>query len=112
MCQCWSWSVNLNQNSCFSITNFPLDPLASNKGFWADVLGVGNFYFEIGIVIIQTCLQTRSANGGVISLQTLLQRVRAYRKQTKNEQMISLEDLKCAIDKLGKLDLLLFIYYY
>jgi len=26
-----------------------VDPLSSNKGFWVDVLGVGDFYYEIAI---------------------------------------------------------------
>lgn len=30
-----------------------VDPLASSKGFWAEVLGVGDFYYELGIVIVQ-----------------------------------------------------------
>ncbi len=46
-----------------------VDPLASNKGFWADVLGVGNFYFELGVQIVDVCMSTRSANGGLIDMQ-------------------------------------------
>lgn len=26
-----------------------VDPLASKKGFWVDVLGVGDFYFELAV---------------------------------------------------------------
>ena len=26
-----------------------VDPLASNKGFWAELLGIGDFYYEIGM---------------------------------------------------------------
>lgn len=48
-----------------------VDPLASNKGFWSDILGVGDFYFELGVKIINVCVQTRSVNGGVISLNEL-----------------------------------------
>jgi hypothetical protein len=33
-----------------------VDPLASSKGFWAEVLGVGDFYYELGIVIVQVAL--------------------------------------------------------
>ena len=25
-----------------------VDPLASNKGFWNDLLGVGDYYYELG----------------------------------------------------------------
>lgn len=78
-----------------------VDPLASNKGFWADLLGVGNFYYELGIVVIQICLQTRSANGGLIYLQDLLDRVRE--SEVKSRQSVSLEDIKKAIERLGVL---------
>lgn len=33
--------------------NIGVDPLASNKGFWAELLGVGDFYYELGVQIIE-----------------------------------------------------------
>ena len=30
-----------------------VDPLASSKGFWAQLLGVGDFYYELGVQIIE-----------------------------------------------------------
>ena len=30
-----------------------VDPLASHKGFWAQLLGVGDFYYELGV---QVCI--------------------------------------------------------
>lgn len=80
-----------------------VDPLSSNKGFWADVLGVGAFYFELGIIIIQICIQTRSENGGIISLQVLLDRVCEYRKRQRKVQTVSIEDMKRAVEKLSVL---------
>jgi len=29
--------------------NIGVDPLASNKGFWAELLGIGDFYYELGM---------------------------------------------------------------
>ena len=29
-------------------TKVGVDPLASNKGFWAELLGIGDFYYEFG----------------------------------------------------------------
>jgi ESCRT-II complex subunit VPS22 len=26
-----------------------VDPLSSNKGMWADILGTGDFYYELGV---------------------------------------------------------------
>jgi hypothetical protein len=28
-----------------------VDPLASNKGFWAQLLGVGDFYYELAVQV-------------------------------------------------------------
>lgn len=38
-----------------------VDPLASNKGFWAQLLGVGDFYYELSV---QVRLNTRGPDGG------------------------------------------------
>ena len=35
------------QEMCASIG---VDPLASNKGFWSNMLDIGDFYYELGIV--------------------------------------------------------------
>ena len=32
-----------------------VDPLASNKGFWAEMLGFGDFYYELGVQIGARC---------------------------------------------------------
>jgi len=43
-----------------------VDPLASNKGFWAQVLGVGDFYYELAVQVRgTTCLTC------VVSLWTI-----------------------------------------
>ncbi|CAG8789098.1 10634_t:CDS:10, partial [Dentiscutata erythropus] len=52
-------------------SNIGVDPLASNKGFWAEFLGVGDFYYELGVQIIEICLSTRGRNGGLIELDEL-----------------------------------------
>lgn len=82
-------------------TKIGVDPLASNKGFWADILGVGNFYYELGIVIIQICLQTRAGNGGLIYLQDVHARIRA--SEVRSRQNVSIEDIKRAIERLSVL---------
>lgn len=85
-----------------------VDPLASNKGFWADILGVGNFYFELGLKIIQICIQTRVENGGIISLDSLhniLQKQIILRSKSSNNNdiKISIEDVKRSVEKLSVL---------
>ncbi|RYH12801.1 hypothetical protein EON65_37285 [archaeon] len=77
-----------------------VDPLASSKGFWADILGVGDFYFELGVKIIQVAVQTRSINGGIMPLDEMLQRVQ---KKQQGKQAVSKEDIIRSVDKIGVL---------
>jgi ESCRT-II complex subunit VPS22 len=94
-----------------------VDPLASSKGFWADILGVGDFYFELGVKIIQTCVQTRNDNGGLMPMEDLLHKLRQQQQQqsaignaknnngssSSSSPEISLADVHRAIEKLSVL---------
>eukprot|EP00158_Paraphelidium_tribonemae_P006493 Partr_v1_DN27846_c1_g2_i3_m22619 putative SNF8, ESCRT-II complex subunit, homolog (S. cerevisiae) len=62
------------QRMCQSIG---VDPLASNKGFWAEVLGVGDYYYELAVLIIEACMRTKSSNGGLLELPVLTRMVSA-----------------------------------
>ncbi|KAI0497725.1 hypothetical protein KFK09_020959 [Dendrobium nobile] len=75
-----------------------VDPLASNKGFWAELLGIGDFYYELGVQIVEICLATRSHNGGLINLQELCSLL-SQRRRTAREA-ISEDDCLRAISKL------------
>uniref|UniRef100_A0A0D3A6T8 Vacuolar protein sorting-associated protein n=1 Tax=Brassica oleracea var. oleracea TaxID=109376 RepID=A0A0D3A6T8_BRAOL len=75
-----------------------VDPLASNKGFWAELLGIGDFYYELGVQIIEVCMLTRSLNGGLISLQELSSHLRQRRK--KDREAVTEDDCLRAISKL------------
>ncbi|CAN6922759.1 unnamed protein product, partial [Brassica oleracea] len=87
-----------------------VDPLASNKGFWAELLGIGDFYYELGmfdlfpyltcVQIIEVCMLTRSLNGGLISLQELCNHLRQRRK--KDREAVTEDDCLRAISKLKK----------
>jgi len=62
-----------------------VDPLASSKGFWAEILGVGDFYYELGVQITEVCLATKANNGGLISLDDLLRLVLKGRGRTRQD---------------------------
>lgn len=83
------------QEMCASIG---VDPLASSKGFWAEMLGVGDFYYELGVQIVEVCLATSHRNGGLIPIDELRERVIASRG--RNSQDVSIDDLLRAIRKL------------
>lgn len=78
-----------------------VDPLASNKGFWANVLGVGNFYYDLGTRIIEISVQSRAINGGIISLTELITRLR--QNKSLKHILISREDVLRAIEKISVL---------
>ncbi|KAI8098619.1 EAP30/Vps36 family-domain-containing protein [Halteromyces radiatus] len=85
--------------------NIGVDPLASNKGFWADMLGVGDFYYELGIQIIEACMQTRSRDGGLTALQDLTKRLDRMRsKEGRKHQEIIEDDIIRAIKTLKPLN--------
>eukprot|EP01032_Pedospumella_encystans_P027025 gene27025-30552_t len=75
-----------------------VDPLASGKGFWADILGVGDFYFELGVKIIQITVQTRAANGGIMSVKDIHSRIASTGKLKHD---LSTEDIMRAVEKLA-----------
>ncbi|KAL3831642.1 hypothetical protein ACJMK2_023370 [Sinanodonta woodiana] len=83
------------QEMCASIG---VDPLASSKGFWAEMLGVGDFYYELGVQIVEVCLATGHRNGGLIGIEELRDRV--VKSRGKKSQDISIDDLLRAIKKL------------
>uniref|UniRef100_A0A224YMG2 Vacuolar-sorting protein SNF8 n=1 Tax=Rhipicephalus zambeziensis TaxID=60191 RepID=A0A224YMG2_9ACAR len=80
-----------------------VDPLASSKGFWADMLGVGDFYYELGVQIIEVCLATSHRNGGLMSLEELRERVTKSRSSAQRQEEITQDDLLRAIEKLKAL---------
>ncbi|CAM2704568.1 unnamed protein product [Rotaria socialis] len=80
-----------------------VDPLASSKGFWSQVLGVGDFYYELAVQIVEVCVATSAQNGGLISLDELLIRLRKARGKSRSAQDVSHDDILRAIKKLRAL---------
>ncbi|XP_078173155.1 EAP30/Vps36 family protein [Carex rostrata] len=75
-----------------------VDPLASNKGVWAELLGIGDFYYELGVQIVEICIATRSENGGLINLEELCTRLCKRRRCLR--ESLSEDDCFRAISKL------------
>ncbi|RHZ77615.1 hypothetical protein Glove_174g114 [Diversispora epigaea] len=80
--------------------NVGVDPLLSNKGFWAELLGYGNFYYDICVQIIEICRSTRGRNGGLVELGELK---RQLTKKRSSSQEISEDDIVRAIKTLKPL---------
>lgn len=81
--------------------NIGVDPLASSKGFWAEILGVGDYYYELGVSITSICMQSRSSNGGIISVAEVLEKIRS--SGAKSRSSVSIEDIQRAVEKLAVL---------
>ena len=78
--------------------NVGVDPLASNKGFWTELLGFGDFYYELGVQVAEACLASKAQDGGLCELRRLMSLVLARRGQAA--QPISEDDLLRAIERL------------
>lgn len=76
-----------------------VDPLASGKGFWS-VLGMGDFYYELGVQVVEVCLALNHATGGLMELDELRKRLIAARGQKALHQEITKEDILMAAKKL------------
>jgi ESCRT-II complex subunit VPS22 len=83
------------QDMCATIG---VDPLASSKGFWSDILGVGDFYYELAVQIIEICTSMEERTGGLIYLDQVTDKIRRTRSKFGNE--VNEDDCKRAIKKL------------
>ena len=62
-----------------------VDPLASSKGFWSEMLGFGDFYYELGVQIIEVCMATSHKTGGLMELGELRERLVRSRGGSKRQ---------------------------
>jgi ESCRT-II complex subunit VPS22 len=92
------------QEMCASIG---VDPLASSKGFWSEMLGFGDFYYELSVQIVEVCMAASHRTGGLMEVGELRQRLirsrgggpRSSSSSVKNQE-ISTDDILRAIKKL------------
>ncbi|CAD7085163.1 unnamed protein product [Hermetia illucens] len=76
-----------------------VDPLASGKGFWS-VLGMGDFYYELGVQVVEVCLASNPSTGGIMELSELRRKLIAARGQKSIHQEITEDDILIAAKKL------------
>lgn len=76
-----------------------VDPLASGKGFWS-VLGMGDFYYELSVQVVEVCLAANHRTGGYMELSELRQRLVKARGQSSRHQEITNADILMATKKL------------
>jgi ESCRT-II complex subunit VPS22 len=69
---------------------------------WTDVLGIGDFYYDLGLRIIRQCIKTRAVNGGIMKVDDIVHRINA--STAKGGAVVSCDDVKRAVLKLSVLD--------
>lgn len=84
------------QEMCASIG---VDPLASSKGFWSEMLGFGDFYYELSVQIVEVCMAASHRTGGLMEVGELRKRLIKSRSKNKSQD-ISTDDIVRAIKKL------------
>ncbi|OBZ67915.1 Vacuolar protein sorting-associated protein 22 1 [Grifola frondosa] len=62
-------------------TSIGVDPLAGPRrgGWWAEMLGLGDWQYELGVQIVDVCVSTRERNGGLIEMGELVRLVSKLR---------------------------------
>lgn len=78
--------------------NIGVDPLASSKGFWSELLGVGDFYYELAVQISEICNAYQERTGGLLYLDFIIEKLKKMRGRYAQE--ISQDDCIRAIKKL------------
>ena len=64
-----------------------VDPLASGKGFWSEMLGVGDFYYELGVQIVEVAMASSHRTGGLMELGELRQKLIMARGKSAHHQV-------------------------
>lgn len=79
-----------------------VDPLAGSTGpsGWQEMLGLGEWQYGLAVQIVDVCVSTRAANGGLIEVGDLAKRVEAMRAGTGK---VSINDIVDALPLLKPL---------
>jgi ESCRT-II complex subunit VPS22 len=79
-------------------------PSAGGESIWTQLLGpsVNDFYFNLGVLIVEECRATRAENGGLISVADLRARIQKGRG-VGGGMSVSDDDVRRAVDALGPL---------
>lgn len=74
-----------------------VDPLQSQKGFWSDLLKIGDFYFELSVKVIDACIRLGRGTRGMVPVNELIRNVKlTYKKPPA----ISKDDIVTALSKV------------
>ena len=75
-----------------------VDPLQSRNGFWQKFLGIGDFYHELSVKVIDVCLPLRTRNGGMVPYEDVIEGVK--KTYGRDPPAISVKDVRTALKSL------------
>ncbi len=85
-----------------------VDPISSQKGQLGGALGLGGFYYELGIQVLNVCLALRKKTGGFVEMTDCMMYLRHLRgsmaaqiTEYRFATIIDREDICSAIKQLG-----------
>lgn len=82
--------------SSFTILFF----IVASKGFWTEMLGIGDFYYELAVQIVEICFSMRAETGGLLEMNFLISKLK---KMRGNKSEITEEDVEISIKTLEPL---------
>ena len=53
-------------------------------GFWSELLGVGDLYYELGVQVVELCVATAHLNGGMLPMADAIKRLNGRRARKNN----------------------------
>ena len=78
-----------------------VDPLASNKATLGKLLGMGDFYFALGVQVVDVAMAARSTQGVLLPMELCLKRLAALRGA--HASAVSVHDVRAALKALEPL---------
>lgn len=73
---------------------------SASKGFWTEMLGIGDFYYELAVQIVEICFSMRAETGGLLEMNFLISKLK---KMRGNQSEITEEDVERSIKTLEPL---------
>lgn len=59
------------------------------KGFWTEMLGIGDFYYELAVQIVEICFSMRVETGGLLEINVLICKLKKMRNCAENDNDIT-----------------------
>lgn len=85
---------------CLGFKYFSLSFVVASKGFWTEMLGIGDFYYELAVQIVEICFSMRAETGGLLEMNFLISKLK---KMRGNKSEITEEDVERSINTLEPL---------